>query len=204
MSRHFGLQLLCHLTSQLFHKKGHSMRKHTKTQTHTCALLASATHILAHSGRARKKHVIPPNAYLASFYSQNARPRRHISRPPTRSRPHQKKKKWHCAVCTAQNPVPTAREVSYITLINWDSARQMVSSKKRSGLIWIERGCQILNIKDLTAKMAKKIYIYKNLKHLTPKVHFSFKSASVWSTAKTTSCILHAVSVPPVMAVNNE
>lgn len=114
------------------------------------------------------------------------------------------KKKWHRAVCTAQNPVPTAREVSYITLINWDSARQMVSSKKRSGLIWIERGCQILNIKDLTAKMAKKIYIYKNLKHLTPKVHFSFKSASVWSTAKTTSCILHAVSVPPVMAVNNE
>lgn len=67
MSGHFGLQLLCHLTSQLFYKKGHSIHSYTKTPM--CTPVTSTTHIPgylhAHSGHSElEKHAIPPNAYL--------------------------------------------------------------------------------------------------------------------------------------------
>lgn len=51
--------------------------------------------------------------------------------------------------------IPVVRVVSYIMLINWDSARQM-ASLELSGFIWMEHSSEILNIKDLTSQMAKK------------------------------------------------
>lgn len=47
------------------------------------------------------------------------------------------------------------RTASYIMLINWDSARQMVSLEL-SGFKWMECSSEILNIKDLTSHMEKK------------------------------------------------
>lgn len=40
MSGHFGLQLLCHLTSQLFYRKGHFMHSYTKA---TCVHISLST-----------------------------------------------------------------------------------------------------------------------------------------------------------------
>lgn len=67
MSGHFGSRLLCHLTSQLFYKKGHSMRsyRHTHTQrvhTITTAAICMDPALTVHTTRL-------PNAlaYLAGF-----------------------------------------------------------------------------------------------------------------------------------------
>lgn len=156
MSGHFGLQLFCHLTSQLFYKKGHSY-----TKTPMCTLLTPATHILghshAHSGQtACSKTCNSTKCIPHWFWSQNAHPHCSRSRPPTHAK-DPIRNKWHYAVCTAQNLAFIDGAVSYIMLINWDSAWQIVSLKI-SAFIWMKHSSKILNIKDLTFQMAKKTF----------------------------------------------
>lgn len=69
--------------------------------------------------------------------------------------------------------IPVGRVVSYIMLINWDSARQMVSLEL-SHFIWMEHSSEILNIKVMTVFPGwQKIICF--LKYLTPKVNLAFK-----------------------------
>lgn len=154
MSRHFSLQLLCHLTSQLFHKKGHSSYKkrwhvYSIQPLTTFQLRLNTTITNTKNLKSWKKNSQVLVTQCTPTLSYQAIPHTQQASSETSDTGQ---------ICTAQQScpdlLPMVTAVSYILLINWDTARQIVSLQL-SGFIWTTHSLEILNIKDLTSNIAK-------------------------------------------------
>ena len=141
MSGHFSAQILCHLTSQLLYKKGHSTHSHESTQyvlgTQPLPLhlhFQPTTHTLCTT----KKCYLTKFAGIHHwFHAQKAHPCCHISHCPSQAADFLGVTVWDmCCTERSTDLSPTVSEVLHIVVIHLDTARQAQNYQLLSGAFW--------------------------------------------------------------------